>query len=78
LHVLSGSDDEKPIRLLAVEKCVSDVCRIGNVDVDIVTDFDSEPFEFGAGDIDSPGVTCIPGDGFASHLGYYRCFSLPI
>jgi hypothetical protein len=57
LHELSWSDNEKPIRVLAVDKRVSDVFRVGNVDVDVVADLGLELFELGAGDVDSPGVT---------------------
>ena len=62
MHELSGSDDEEPILVLAVDKRMSDVFGISNVDVDVVADIGFELFEFGAGDVDSPGVTRVPGD----------------
>jgi hypothetical protein len=36
--------------------------RVGNVDVNVVADLGLELFELGAGDVDPPGVTRIPGD----------------
>jgi len=48
---------------------VSDVFRVGDVNVDIVADLGLELVELGAGDVDPPGVTRVPGNGFAGHAG---------
>jgi hypothetical protein len=62
LHELSGGGDEKPIRVLAAHERVSDVFRVGNVDVDVVADLGFALFKRGVGDVDSPGVARVPDD----------------